>query len=85
MSGPGTLSRAPHTPGGRTKTLERERNTRDALSARERAGADTPCDEASSSPRTPDERVQGASEESFPASDPPGWIAGGATPCEEPK
>lgn len=35
-------------------------------------------------PLTADERVMAASEDSFPASDPPGWIAGSATPCEEP-
>jgi hypothetical protein len=36
-------------------------------------------------PSTPEERVAEASEESFPASDPPAWIAGSASPngCEE--
>lgn len=32
---------------------------------------------------TPEERVMEASEESFPASDAPGWITGSATPCED--
>ena len=72
--------------------MERERNTRDASSARERAearkarGQERPVHRDQESPvQTPDERVLAASEGSFPASDPPGWIAGSATPCEERK
>jgi hypothetical protein len=75
------LCRARHTILQRAiGDMERDRKNGVGTSTRTRVGA-----EEAPRPRTPDERVLQASFESFPASDPPGWIAGSATPCETPE